>query len=458
VFKIKNKHRIHFKYIAFILILCFTATLVPLAPKSYKVKAGAIAELAGIEDDTGGFITDNTFDFATGKMSDFADETGKILISTGESENVVKYVPTRGVKLVKDGNRVLNLSNGLKAGGQILNIYNTSVDTYKLITETSKQETFIEKGIDKGLFAIDVGMGWYAIGLGAVAIFTAPAWGAGITAAATVTGTTYLVSKLGVGAARIAFNSETYRDTSRFVRNTVSGAYDLATGKKKLVFAPLQRPGMKEGLDIIEEELGFDLYPGLRREIPDPSTGIPVYKPNIYLYSDVDIIVNVKVYPEHWITESEPVYTIGRGWEANITNGSLNGWGDYLFYEAIVPDTEFQMKYGWEISCENRKNDMAQVLDKYGFNQKEKHDFLEYWMEKLDEETDYIFFPQENKKVDMIMPLVLSIVPDKVFRIWFYMVPAALIEKQNQYVEEPVITEKIRREGFSLTEWGGILK
>jgi len=455
-----NRKRMNVKkYVAIGLVFCILATIVPIPTKVNKVEAGAVADVAGIEDDTGGFVVDNSFDYAAGKLTDYADEIGEKTIEIGKEANIIKYAPKTGEQLVRQGGKILNVSNALKAGGQVLNLYNTSVDTYKLFTETSKQETFIEKGIDKTLYAVDIGMGWYAIVLGAAAIVTAPAWGTGVAAAATVTGTTYLVTKLGVGAARVAFNSETYRETSKFVRGAVSGAIDLATGKKKLVFSPLQNPGMREGLDIIEEELGFDLYPGLRREIPDPSTGIPVYKPNIYLYANDNYYINVKVYPEHWITASEPEYMLGTGWNASIIDGSINGEGDYLFYEAIVPDEGFQKNYGFLIKSDNIVKDIENVLEMYGFNEKEKCDFLEYWIEKLEKDTSYIFYPQQNKEVDLVMPIVLSKEPDNIFRLWFYIEPLSEENAKdlNNKIIKPDNIEKIKREGFYLIEWGGIL-
>ncbi|HOJ10141.1 MAG TPA: hypothetical protein PK733_06065 [Clostridiales bacterium] len=440
----------HAKYFALVVAVCIAISTVP----SYnRPQAGALADLFDIKDDTGGFVVDNTYDyFAIGKLSDWGESTGNFYVSVGQGADLTKYRPEKAAELINQGNKIINLGNGLRAGGQILNIYNTAVDTYKLFTEESKHETMVEKGIDKTLFVVDVGMGWYAVGAGAIALFTAPAWGAGLVAAAGATGTTYLVSKLGVGAARIAFNSETYRNASRYVRNTVSDAIDLATGKKKLVFAPLQRPGIKEGLDIIEEELGFDLYPGLRREIPDPSTGIPVYKPNIYLYSDANMSVNVKLYPGHWITLSDPIYPENEGWTAQIVNGSLNGKGDYLFYEALVPDSDFQKKNGWKIRWNSRRNDIIKILDKYSFNEKEKSDFLEYWTEKLVHSKDYIFYPQENIQVDTIMPVILSKEPDNIFRIWFYIEP-----NEGQDTLEPEQNMVINRNGFTVVEWGGIL-
>lgn len=426
------------KLLSILLCICILITL----PAQVNVEGAAIADLLGIKDDTGGFVADNTYDyFAIGKLSDFGTKSGEFFTKTGQGVSILKYKPEKAAELISTGNKLIKVSNFLRGFGQVFNIYNTGVDTYKLFTEESKHETTIEKTIDKGLLAVDVGLGWYAIGAGAVAIITAPAWGTGFVAAAGVTGTTYLVGKLGVGATRIMFNSKIYKDLSGLIRGT-----------KKITFAPFQRPGMKEGLDIIKEEFGFDLYPGLKREIPDPSTGIPVYKPNIYLYSDEDITVNVKLYPAHYITISDPLYPGEDGWVSKIIDGSLNGSEDYLFYEAIVPDEGFQKESAWQIKSDSQNEDILSMLKDYGFNEKEINDFTKYWVPRLESDKDYLFYPQINLEVDMIMPLIVSPSPENVFRIWFYIIPfnGESIKRPNQQL-------KIVRNGLTVVEWGGIL-
>ncbi len=436
--------------VALAVALCMTAVLIPNSQRN--VEAGAVAELFGIESDFGGFIVDNTYDnFAIGSLSDWGESAGSIYRTAGQGANVVKYRPERAAFLVKYGNRLTKLSNGLRLGGQVLNVYNTGTDTYKFFTETSKHETMFEKGIDKTLLAVDVGMGWYSVGAAGVALFTAPAWGTGLAAAAAAVGTGFVIKKIGVGLARVAFNSETYRNASRYVRRSFNNAVDFVKGKKKLVFAPLQRPGMKEGLDIIKEELGFDLYPGLRREIPDPSTGIPVYKPNIYLYSDEDMTVKVKLFPSHLITASDPEYPKA-GWTADVRSGSLNASEDFLFYEAMVPDTGFQKAEGFRVSSHSLAEDMTRIMKEYSFSEKETIDFIEYWQQKLDDGKKYIFLPQETDTVDSIMPLVLSEQPDNIYRIWFY-----IIEDDGRHIK-PACATRIKRDGFAVVEWGGVMK
>jgi hypothetical protein len=179
---------------------------------------------------------------------------------------------------------------------------------------------------------------------------------------------------------------------------------------------------------------------------------LPSKKPNIYLYSDRDINAQVKLRPEKAITVSEPVYQPGLGWQAEIRNGSLNGKGDFLFYEAVVPDDVWQKKEGYVIKVISREHDMASMLGQYGFNDKETTEFIEYWVLHLDEDVDYVFYPQETGAVDQVMLLSITPKPDHVRRIWFYAEPLMTIP------ELVISPEEIVRDGFHVVEWGVMIR
>lgn len=188
---------------------------------------------------------------------------------------------------------------------------------------------------------------------------------------------------------------------------------------------------------------------------PDTSpyaTDLPSKKPNIYLYSDRDLVAQVRLSPERAITVSEPAYQPGRGWVAEIRNGSLNGAGDFLFYEALVPDSGWQKKEGFVIRASYRERDMDSMLGQYGFNEKEILDFIDYWAHYLTGDVDYVLYPQETRTVDRVMPLYISPKPNHVSRTWFYAEPLMTIP-------EPVISpEEIVRDGFHVVEWGVMIR
>jgi hypothetical protein len=163
-------------------------------------------------------------------------------------------------------------------------------------------------------------------------------------------------------------------------------------------------------------------------------------------------MAQVRLAPEEDITISEPVYQPGKGWRAEIRNGSLNGIGDFLFYEGLVPDSGWQKEEGYVIRADYREQDMTSILGHYNFNEKETIEFIEYWSQHLAEDVDYVFYPQETDAIARVMPLSISPEPDHVMRIWFYAEPLAT-------APEPVIhPETIVREGFYVVEWGVMIR
>jgi hypothetical protein len=213
------------------------------------------------------------------------------------------------------------------------------------------------------------------------------------------------------------------------------------------------RGGLKNPFDFVDSRTPFEVgIPGQQQEIANPAvTGVAVYKPNIYLYHPVNGTVNVKLLYESMITASDPTYPDGKGWTACLLDGTINGNGDYLFYEAIVPDVLFQKQTGWLVQGGQHTADMEGILCRYGFNDREKSDFLEFWCEKLESGNSYVFYPQETCVIDTVMPLETDISFSSRNRIWFYITPYA-----DQKFTEPGHLDVIRQHENALVEWGGI--
>ena len=221
--------------------------------------------------------------------------------------------------------------------------------------------------------------------------------------------------------------------------------------------------GLPYGSSLYETDYWFRVegwfFKGLLRDqfsmkSSDPGTAIydNVKKPNIYLYSDRDLTAQVRLAPEYAITISEPAYPPGKGWLVHIRDGSLNGKGDFLFYEGMVPDYGWQKEEGYVIRADYREQDMTSMLSQYNFAEKETMEFIEYWSQHLAENVDYVFYPQETGAVDRVMPLSITPLPDHVMRIWFYAEPLVS-------APEPVTSpEKIIREGFYVVEWGVMIR
>lgn len=184
-----------------------------------------------------------------------------------------------------------------------------------------------------------------------------------------------------------------------------------------------------------------------------PSTGAPVKKPNIYLYSPEDMTVNVKIKPDDRIIKSLPLYPIGTGWNAVIKNGSINASNGYLFYEAMVPVNGFQKKYGFILHKDSLSSDMEKLLEMYNFSSEEKIDFIEYWSDELEGMGDAVFYPQPVEVINAKISLDISPIPEKMYRVWFYITRYTGIDPIT-----PAKIVKFDRSGYYGVEWGGLVE
>ncbi len=251
------------------------------------------------------------------------------------------------------------------------------------------------------------------------------------------------------------FLDDVDRGTTPITITGVSTGFHLLkvtlSGYEDYLKAVLVKSGQTATVSITLQRSQVELNHGLR--VTDLITDVPsVGKPNIYLYSDRDLTARVRLFPETAITASDPPYKPGLGWKAEIRNGSLNGKGDFLFYEANGHDSGWQKEEGYIIRGAYREQDMASMLGEYGFNEKETDEFIEYWACHLAGDRDYVLYPQETDAVNQDIPLSIIPEPDAVTRIWFYAEP---------FVSAPgpvTNPETIIREGFYVVEWGVIIQ
>lgn len=174
-----------------------------------------------------------------------------------------------------------------------------------------------------------------------------------------------------------------------------------------------------------------------------------VIKPNIYLYPEQEQAVSVRLAPMGGgaLTVTIPEY--GDGWDVTAApDGLIDGTWGFLFYEAdIVPD--YQTEEGWAVALEDLAGWMEDILPRYGLNETEVADFVDYWTEHLPPFPYYLFYPQDQAICDRLVPLSVDPAPDSVLRIWFHVVGAYAAFD----LPEPVIAPFERR-GFTVTEWG----
>lgn len=191
-------------------------------------------------------------------------------------------------------------------------------------------------------------------------------------------------------------------------------------------------------------------------EDEEPSTCdtcIEVLKPNIYIYPEEEIQVNVWLtFPKGGaVTVSIPEY--GSGWNVTVdTTGKIDEKYDYLFYESEQPDV-CQMEMGWCIEKDSLTQFFIENMNEYGFKDREIDDFNDYWIPRFNSANYYLLYPQTNEIIDSVVMLNLSETPNNILRLFY------VVQESDNYIsmETPEISA-FNRTGFFVTEWGVILK
>lgn len=177
-------------------------------------------------------------------------------------------------------------------------------------------------------------------------------------------------------------------------------------------------------------------------------------KPNIYLYPEKKMKMNVGLQFPHGgkVIESDPFYPLL--WK-NIKvkpNGKINKKYDFLFYECEIPDL-WQYSEGWVVAMDDLTDFFEQNLKDYSFNENEIADFIEFWIPELKDSPYYEIYPQYTEMVNQVIKLKISPYPDAKLRLHY------VIKEAEKYVELPAPEiPAFDRHGFTVTEWGVVLK
>ncbi|MBI4811227.1 MAG: hypothetical protein HY800_07295 [Ignavibacteriales bacterium] len=177
-------------------------------------------------------------------------------------------------------------------------------------------------------------------------------------------------------------------------------------------------------------------------------------KPNIYIYPPKLTNISIKLeFPLGGsVIQSIPTYS--DSWNITVEpSGRINGEYDYLFYESRNPDA-FQYSAGWIVSRDTLASFYSHHLLCAGFSQREKNDFIDYWIPRLTDYPYYVIYPQFNNDIDKVIRLNISESTDAILRL-FYVVKGTTVNTEKLITPS---TPAFKRSGFVVTEWGVILK
>lgn len=175
-------------------------------------------------------------------------------------------------------------------------------------------------------------------------------------------------------------------------------------------------------------------------------------KPVIYLYPEKTTKVSVKVGAD--ISKSDPEYN--GGWEAIAEpSGRLTVAGkiyDYLFWEGQGQEYP-NINKGKVVEVKGVETVLREDLAQLGLNQKETADFLDFWLPKMPN-TPYIRLTWfGTSEMNKLAPLAVSPKPDTTIRIFL-----DFEGLDKPYDLKPQNLSAPARKGFTLVEWGGLLR
>jgi hypothetical protein len=267
--------------------------------------------------------------------------------------------------------------------------------------------------------------------------------------AAVVTGVARTDLKV-VGTTSQGENVYVLKDTNQpMLKSLYEESYSLGRGDDKMTYEAFvsQNPVF----------LWYDAFGRLIRFLradflPNAECGKPV----IYLYPEQTTDVSVKLYPQGGFTVTEPAYD--GGWNVRATSkGELTNLKDgktypYLFWEGRGGLYETP-KQGFVVAQKDVHAFLVEKLSALGLNAQERADFIEFWEPRMTGSRYYFVTFLGNRAMDALAPLDVVPKPDTVIRVLMDFLP----------LEKPISVEGFtirtpKRDGFTLVEWGGVIR
>lgn len=182
----------------------------------------------------------------------------------------------------------------------------------------------------------------------------------------------------------------------------------------------------------------------------------PECKPVIYLYPEKKAKLSMRLDPDGYLTESQPLYE--NGWENILAypDGRIIYQGELfesLHYEAMI--NKFRTpKEGWVVKKEDLPVFFNKLLPRLGLNKKENKDFQEYWLGRLTASPYFFVGLLSGEEIERIEPVDFSVEPDTFIRVRFYFKDL----DEPFKIAPPVLFPVPSRAGFTAVEWGGLYK
>ena len=182
---------------------------------------------------------------------------------------------------------------------------------------------------------------------------------------------------------------------------------------------------------------------------------VKIAKPVIYLYPETTQTVTISLETDGDIFVSDPQIK-GNSWTVMANpSGDIVYEGEhypYLFYESLTAQ-KFNLDEGWVIPRSDMTPWFGDYLPKFGLNEAETSDFVEYWGVNLPDSEYYLISLINVPSLERATKLVIEPEPDTLIRVILLIKPLdAPVEIPEPEIDTP------ERKGFVAVEWGVVLQ
>jgi len=203
------------------------------------------------------------------------------------------------------------------------------------------------------------------------------------------------------------------------------------------------------GINVWVDDLKTDVIYSNAKYLPQ----VECAKPVVYLYPQKQTAVKVLVGAD--IAKSDPPY--GEGWNVIAKpSGEIISAGKvypYLFWDGLGLGMYPAIKSGTVVERGQVEATIASQLKGVGLNQKEIADFLEFWAPKMPNSPYVRLTWFTNDELNKLAPLKVTPKPDSIIRVFL---DFAGLDKPVSIA--PQVLPSYDRSGFTVVEWGGLLR
>ncbi len=180
-------------------------------------------------------------------------------------------------------------------------------------------------------------------------------------------------------------------------------------------------------------------------------------KPVIYLYPESVQDVSVQVAPYGGFSYTDPAYN--GGWQViahpdgRVVNKADGKTYPYLFWEGNGGIMKTDTNRGFVVAQVDVEPFLADSLAKLGFIDQEIADFIDFWLPRMQSAPYYFITFYGRDTMDALAPLNVQPTPDTIIRV---LMDYRELDAPVEVEEYPLFAPK--RTGFTVTEWGGVLR